>query len=196
MWHLACMWNQHSFHVAFGLYVKPTLFHVAFGLYVKPTLFHVAFGLYVKPILFHVAFGLYVKPNSLSCGVWPVCKTNTLSCGIWPYNFLPHITSYNKWCWFLLQPRFEKMGLYWIWVVRHSVCHSVLHNFVSAQYLENKMIEFHQILYMHWYWQNLGWDCYLSIFAHLYQSYDPWFMPKFYFRSISWEHYWQNFTKF
>ena len=39
-------------------------------------------------------------------------------------------------------------------------------NFVSAQYLENKWIEFHQILYMqimHLYWQNRGWDCYLSL---------------------------------
>ena len=26
---------------------------------------------------------------------------------------------------------------------------SVCHNFVSAQYLENKLIDFHQILYMH-----------------------------------------------
>ena len=34
-------------------------------------------------------------------------------------------------------------GLYWIWVVRH--------NFVSTQYFENKLLEFHQILYMHSY---------------------------------------------
>ena len=34
-------------------------------------------------------------------------------------------------------------GVYWIWVVRH--------NFVSTQYFENKLLEFHQILYMHSY---------------------------------------------
>ena len=60
-------------------------------------------------------------------------------------------------------------------------------NFVSAQYLENKLACFHQILCMHSYWQDLAWDCCKSFFAHLYQSYGPWFMPKFSFRSISWE---------
>ena len=40
---------------------------------------------------------------------------------------------------------------------------------------------------MYLYWHDLGWDCYLSFFAHQYQSYGPWFMPKFCFRSISWE---------
>ena len=37
----------------------------------------------------------------------------------------------------------------------------LLQNFVSAQYLENQSVEFHQILYMHSSWQNLAWDCYL-----------------------------------
>ena len=46
-------------------------------------------------------------------------------------------------------------------------------NFVSAHYLENKLIEFHHILYMHPYKQDLLWDCYTSFFAHLYQSYGP-----------------------
>ena len=32
-------------------------------------------------------------------------------------------------------------------------------DFGSAQYLENKLMEFDKILYMHWYWQDLGWDC-------------------------------------
>ena len=59
--------------------------------------------------------------------------------------------------------------------------------FVSAQYLENKLTEFHQIIYMHLYWQDLAWDYYMSFFAHFYLSYDPWFMPKVCFRSISWE---------
>ena len=36
-------------------------------------------------------------------------------------------------------------------------------NFVPAHYLENKLREFHQILYMHLYnCHSLGWDCYLS----------------------------------
>ena len=60
-------------------------------------------------------------------------------------------------------------------------------NLVSVQYLENKWTEFHQILHMHSYWQDLGWDCYTSFFAHLYHSYGPWFKPKFRFGSISWE---------
>ena len=54
-------------------------------------------------------------------------------------------------------------------------------------YIENKLTEFHQILYMQSYWQALGLDCYTSFFAYLFQSYGPWFMPKFHFRSISWE---------
>ena len=42
-------------------------------------------------------------------------------------------------------------------------------NFVSVQYLGNKWTEFHQILYMHSYLQDLRWDCYTSFFAHLYR---------------------------
>ena len=60
-------------------------------------------------------------------------------------------------------------------------------NFVSAQYLENKSVEFHQILYMHSSWQDLAWDCYTPFFPNLYQSYGPWFKLKFRFRSISWD---------
>ena len=33
--------------------------------------------------------------------------------------------------------------------IRKSSHHSVSHNFISARYLENKLIEFHQILCMH-----------------------------------------------
>ena len=47
--------------------------------------------------------------------------------------------------------------------------------------------DFHQISYMHSYWQELAWDCYTSFFTYLYQSYGPRFTPKFRFRSISWE---------
>ena len=40
-----------------------------------------------------------------------------------------------------------------------SFCFSVHHNFVSSQYLQNKLIEFHKILFMHSPWQDLGCDC-------------------------------------
>ena len=41
-------------------------------------------------------------------------------------------------------------------------------NFFYAQYLENKLTEFHQILYMNMYsyQQDLAWDCYTS-FLHI-----------------------------
>ena len=42
-------------------------------------------------------------------------------------------------------------------------------NFVSAQYLENKVLDFDQILHMLWYWQDLGCDYYTSISANLQQ---------------------------
>ena len=58
-------------------------------------------------------------------------------------------------------------------------------HFVSTHYLENKLIEFHQILHMPSYWQDLRWDCYTSFFTHLYQCCGPLFTPKFWFRSIS-----------
>ena len=43
-------------------------------------------------------------------------------------------------------------------------------NFVSDQYLENKLMEFDHILHIPLYCEGLGWDCYKSIFANLYQS--------------------------
>ena len=46
-------------------------------------------------------------------------------------------------------------------------------NIVSAQYIENKMIDFHQILDIHSYLQDLAWDYHASFFANLYQSYGP-----------------------
>ena len=46
-------------------------------------------------------------------------------------------------------------------------------NFVSAQYLENQFVDFHQVLYMHSSWQDLAWNCYMSFLAHLHQSYGP-----------------------
>ena len=46
-------------------------------------------------------------------------------------------------------------------------------NFISAQHLEIKLTEFHQIWYMHSYWQDLLWECYTLFIAQLYQSYGP-----------------------
>ena len=60
-------------------------------------------------------------------------------------------------------------------------------NFVSAQYLENELKEFDQVLHTHRYWQHEGWDCYMSIFTNSQQNYGPWLLPKFCFRSKFWE---------
>ena len=60
-------------------------------------------------------------------------------------------------------------------------------NLVSARYLENYLTYFHQILYMHSCWLDQARDCYTSFWGILYQSYGPLFMPKFHFRSLSWE---------
>ena len=69
-------------------------------------------------------------------------------------------------------------------------------NFVSAKYLENKLTEFHQILYMHLYWQDLGWDCYTSFFTNLYQHYRPWFTAEFRLRTLSWAQIDRFITKY
>ena len=61
----------------------------------------------------------------------------------------------------------------WGQFVRHSVIPSVT-RFVSAQYLENKLMGFYQILHIrHWYWQDLGWGCYAS-FVSIRNSYCRW----------------------
>ena len=39
-------------------------------------------------------------------------------------------------------------------------------NFISAQYLENYLTYFHQILYMDSFCQDLAWDCYMSFFGN------------------------------
>ena len=39
--------------------------------------------------------------------------------------------------------------------------------FVSAQYFEKQLVEFHQILYMHSSWQDLARDC-CSSFWHIF----------------------------
>ena len=55
------------------------------------------------------------------------------------------------------------------------------------KYLEIKLTYFHHIVYLHWYWQDLGWDCYKSFFTNMFQSYGPCFTPEFRYRSLSWE---------
>ena len=70
-------------------------------------------------------------------------------------------------------------------------------NFVSAQYLEKKWMEFDRILLMHWYWQHVAWDCQAPIFVNSLQSYGPWMMSEFRFCSISWvciNGFWPNFA--
>ena len=49
-------------------------------------------------------------------------------------------------------------------------------NFVYAQYLVNKFLDFDQILYMHWYWQDVDLDDLTIFFVHFQQSYGPWLM--------------------
>ena len=48
---------------------------------------------------------------------------------------------------------------------------------LSCQYfLPNFWIEFYTILYMHWYWQDLHWDCYTSFFhiCNIYMALGWW----------------------
>ena len=56
--------------------------------------------------------------------------------------------------------------------------------------LRTNSSEFDQSLYMLWYWQDLVWDCYTSIFANLLQRYDGIFSFNI------WRTNWWNFTKF
>ena len=59
----------------------------------------------------------------------------------------------------------------------------IVKNFISA--LEMKLMELDQIFHKHWCWQGLCWDCNVSIFANLKQSYHPWLLSKFCFYYIS-----------
>ena len=70
-------------------------------------------------------------------------------------------------------------------------------NFISAQYLENNLMELDQILHVYWRWLDLGWDCYTSIFANLQHDYGPSLLSKFCFRLKSCEQIdgiWSNFA--
>ena len=52
-------------------------------------------------------------------------------------------------------------------------------NFVYAQYFVNYFVDFNQILYMHWYWQDVDLDDLTIFFVHFQHSYGPWLMSKF-----------------
>ena len=58
-------------------------------------------------------------------------------------------------------------------------------NFVYAQYLVNLFVDFDQILYMHWYWQDVDLDDWIIFFVYFQQSYGSWLMLKFRLYSIS-----------
>ena len=60
-------------------------------------------------------------------------------------------------------------------------------NFVSIQYLENKLSWVHQILYMHSYWQDLRWDCYKQFFCTFVPELWPLIYALICSHSISWE---------
>ena len=95
-----------------------------------------------------------------------------------------------------LEKQFSPNFIYASILARSSLrlFHIIFHKFlpelwplIYAKILFPLYILFHQILYMHSYWQDLAWDCYTFFFGNLYQSYGPLFMPKFCFPSISWE---------
>ena len=122
--------------------------------------------------LMHVIFGTF-EPE-----LWPMIYAKIL----FPFNTLRTIgQNFTK---FYICIHIDK--IYVGIVTRHfsHICTRVMaldlgQNFVSSHYLENKLIEFHQILYRHSYWQDLAWDWCLSFLEHLNQSYGPWFTPKF-----------------
>ena len=70
-------------------------------------------------------------------------------------------------------------------------------NFVYAQYLVDQLMDFDNILLMHWYWQNVGKDNDKLFFVIFQLSNGPWLMSEFYFHLISWERFngfWWNFV--
>ena len=62
--------------------------------------------------------------------------------------------------------------------------------FVSAQYLENKWTEFHQILNMHWYWQHLLWHLIYAKILFLLNIFEN-KMTEFH-QILNMHSYWQN----
>ena len=80
------------------------------------------------------------------------------------------------------------IDMIYLGIVTHNIFRTFrpeLWPLISAQYLENYITYFHQILYMHLYLQDLALDCYTSFFAYLYQSYGPLFTQKICFLSLS-----------
>ena len=68
-------------------------------------------------------------------------------------------------------------------------------NSVFVQYLENEWIEFNQILYSYYDWQDHRWYCKSSFFANLQQSNGPWFASEFIFVQYL-ENEWTEFNQF
>ena len=62
----------------------------------------------------------------------------------------------------------------WLGILTHhssEICTRVMalylcQNIISTQYLENKLVEFQQILYMHSSWQDRASDCYTPFFTN------------------------------
>ena len=83
----------------------------------------------------------------------------------WGQNFVSEIE--NKWTEFDQKNFFYHLHIQDLgWDCYHfsQICNRAMaldwgQNFVSAQYLENKLTEFHQNLNIHQYLQDLGWDC-------------------------------------
>ena len=102
------------------------------------------------------------------CSFWrntEVSVFQQLSSDKCEFNYSPH-SEKGRLYWIFIAPTLKKGGytkpplwkgggggLSWIWVVCHPFRQSsIRHNFIYTQYLENKLIEFHKILCMHWYW--------------------------------------------
>ena len=128
-----------------------------------------------------IGFGLSVIPSIRSSVRLSVIIFS------FPLNILNSFKDFNK-----------ILNVHWYWhdldwdscTTFFFICTRVMpldlrQNFVSTQYLENKLTDFLLILYMHSYWQDVAWDCYTSFFTLLCQSYGPWFTPKFLFHSMS-----------
>ena len=88
------------------------------------------------------------------------------------------------------------------WIICHfsQICTRVMtldlrQNFVSAHYLENSFIEFIQILYVHWCWHDLAWDCFMSYSKICTRIMDLDFYAKISFLFNILRTNWQNFTK-
>ena len=78
--------------------------------------------------------------------------------------------SLTKVCTYTLILTTSRFGLFTI--IFSKDCNRVMaldrcQNFNSAQYLENELTEFDQLLYTHLNWQDLGWNCLRTFFRNL-----------------------------